>query len=62
MQTKQEIVDHIKQLGERITMPRQAVIQALCESGGHQPTQSIQQYLDAQNIPIPEPTVYRVLQ
>jgi Fur family ferric uptake transcriptional regulator len=43
-------------------MPRLAVIQALCELEGHQTTQSIQQYLESQCIPVPEPTVYRVLQ
>ena len=62
MHTKQDIVEQLKQLGERITMSRLAVIQALCELGGHQTTQSIQQYLETQGIPVPEPTVYRVLQ
>ena len=62
MHTKQDIVEQLKQLGERITMSRLAVIQALCELGGHQTTQSIQQYLESQCIPVPEPTVYRVLQ
>jgi Fur family ferric uptake transcriptional regulator len=62
MHTKQDIVEQLKKLGERITMPRLAVIQALCELGGHQTTQSIQQYLETQGIPVPEPSVYRVLQ
>ena len=62
MHTKQDIVEQLKQLGERITMPRLAVIQALCELGGHQTTQSIELYLETQGIPVPEPTVYRVLQ
>jgi Fur family ferric uptake transcriptional regulator len=62
MHTQQEIVEYLKHLGERITMPRRAVIQALCELGGHQTTQSIEQHLDAQGISVPEPTVYRVLQ
>jgi Fe2+ or Zn2+ uptake regulation protein len=47
MHTKQDIVEQLKQLGERMTMLRLAVIQALCELGGHQTTQSIQQYLDS---------------
>lgn len=62
MHTKQEIVKYLKQTGERITMPRLAVIQALCELGGHQTTQSIEHYLDAQDIAVPEPTIYRILQ
>jgi Fur family ferric uptake transcriptional regulator len=62
MRTKQEVVDHLKQLGERLTMPRLAVIEALCVLGGHQTTQTIQQYLDERGISIQEPTVYRVLQ
>ena len=62
MQTQQDIINHIKHLGERITLPRRAVIQALCESGGHQTLQTVQHYLEAQGTAIPEPTVYRVLQ
>lgn len=62
MVTKQAIVDHLKQSGERITLPRLAVIEALCELGGHQTIQAIQEYLEDQDIHIQEPTIYRVLQ
>jgi Fur family ferric uptake transcriptional regulator len=62
MRTEHELVNYIRQLGERITMPRRAVIQALCDLGGHQTTQNIQIYLETQGDSIQEPTVYRVLQ
>lgn len=62
MRTKQELLDYLKHVGERITMPRLAVIEALYELGGHQTTQTIQQYFDEKGISIQEPTIYRVLQ
>jgi Fur family ferric uptake transcriptional regulator len=62
MHTKQDLVEQLRQLGERMTMPRLAVIQAICELGGHQTTQSIEHYLETQDVSVPEPTVYRVLQ
>ncbi len=62
MKTKQDLLDHLRHTGERITMPRQAVIEALCDLGGHQTTQSIQKHLEETGVCIQEPTVYRVLQ
>jgi Fur family transcriptional regulator, ferric uptake regulator len=62
MRTKEDIVTQIRGQGERITMPRQAVIEALCHLGGHQTMQVIQSYLARQGTDMPESTVYRVLQ
>jgi len=62
MRTKQELLDYLKHMGERITMPRLAVIQAIYELGGHQTTQTIQKHLAENGISIQEPTIYRVLQ
>ena len=62
MLTKEDIVIQIKNRGERMTLPRQAIIEALCHLGGHQTIQAIRSYLAAQDMDIPESTVYRVLQ
>jgi len=59
---KAEILEHIRQTGERITLPRQAVIEALCELEGHQTTQNVQQYLAGKGTVLQEATIYRVLQ
>lgn len=56
------IVSKIKGRGERITMPRLAVIEALCALGGHQTTQNLQHHLAAEGVFIQESSVYRVLQ
>lgn len=62
MHTKEAIVAQIKGQGERMTLPRQAVIEALCYLGGHQTMQALQGHLVEQGIDMPESTVYRVLQ
>lgn len=62
MVSKSEILERIKQAGERITLPRQAIIEALCELEGHQTTQNIQQYLAGKGTDLQEATIYRVLQ
>lgn len=62
MKSKEEILNRLRQTGERITPPREAVIEALCALGNHQTTQSIQQYLHENGIELREATVYRVLQ
>ena len=62
MHTKEAIVAQIKAQGERITLPRQAVIEALCQLGNHQTMQALQSHLAEQGVDMPESTVYRVLQ
>ena len=62
MCTKENIVAQVKEKGERVTMPRRAVIEALCQLGGHQTMQAIQSHLAGQGMMMPESTVYRVLQ
>lgn len=62
MHIKEAIITQIKRQGERITLPRQAVIDALCHLGGHQTMQTLQSHLTEQGVDMPESTVYRVLQ
>lgn len=62
MSTKEAIIAQIKGYGERLTLPRQAVVEALCALDGHQTMQAVQSYLAEQGMVIPEPTVYRILQ
>lgn len=62
MHTKEAIITQIKGQGERMTLPRQAVIDALCHLGGHQTMQTLQSHLIEQGVDMPESTVYRVLQ
>ncbi|NWG16858.1 MAG: transcriptional repressor [Chloroflexi bacterium] len=60
--TKADILERVKRRGERVTLPRLAVIEALCALNSHQTAQSIQQHLAGQQIDLEESTVYRVLQ
>jgi Fur family ferric uptake transcriptional regulator len=62
MLTEEHLLTHIKNQGERMTMPRRAVIEALHHLGGHQTAQAVQQHLAGQDVDIQEPTIYRVLQ
>jgi Fur family ferric uptake transcriptional regulator len=62
MHTKEAIIAQIKGRGERITLPRKAVIEALCDLGGHQTIQNIRHVLEQDGVSMPEPTIYRVLQ
>ncbi|NDJ87126.1 MAG: transcriptional repressor [Chloroflexi bacterium] len=62
MDTKEAIIAQIKGRGERITLPRRAVIETLCNLGGHQTIQNIRHALEREGVSMPEPTIYRVLQ
>jgi len=62
MTAKADIVAKIKSQGERLTLPRQAVVETLCVLGGHQTMQAIQHYLMQEGVEMQESTVYRALQ
>ncbi|MFP4321594.1 MAG: Fur family transcriptional regulator [Anaerolineales bacterium] len=62
MMDAQHIIQDLQAAGERITLPRRAVLDALLSLGGHQTTGSIQAHLAAQGVELAEPTIYRVLQ
>ncbi len=57
-----DIVARIRARGERLTIQRRMVIEALCEHGGHLAVQDVQGHLAAHGSPVSEATVYRILQ
>ena len=56
------ILEQLRQRGERLTIQRRLVIDVLCDSGEHLAVQDIQQRLQQQGTDLNEPTVYRILQ
>jgi Fur family ferric uptake transcriptional regulator len=57
------IIDHIQGRGERITLPRRLVIEALGQSHQHLTISDIQQHIQAyHNHLLSDTTIYRVLQ
>jgi len=60
--TTQEILERLKQQGERLTVPRRLVIDILCEQGDHLTVQDIEHRLQQRNVHLSEATVYRILQ
>ncbi|MEP0764911.1 MAG: transcriptional repressor [Chloroflexota bacterium] len=56
------IVSRLREQGERLTIQRRAVIEALCASGDHLTVQDIQTRLAAQGTALTETTVYRIVQ
>lgn len=62
MTSSETIVEALRQRGERITIQRRWVIEALCAMGGHQTIQAIREHLDGQSAGLNEPTIYRILQ
>lgn len=64
MNTFTQIVEQVREHGERLTPQRRMVIQALCESAEHMTIHDIWQTTHAYDptAPIPEPTIYRIVQ
>jgi Fur family ferric uptake transcriptional regulator len=58
----QDILERLRQHGERLTVPRRLVIEILCERPGHLSVQDIQQHLRERQVDLNEATVYRILQ
>jgi len=56
------ITEHLRAQGERLTIQRRLVIEALCERGEHLTVQAIQARLEGQGYAVTETTVYRILQ
>lgn len=57
-----ELVAQVRARGERMTIQRRLVIDALCEQGAHLAVQDVQQHLAAHGSTVSETTVYRILQ
>ncbi len=57
-----EIFARLRQRGERLTIQRRLVVDALCASGTHMTINDIQAQLNTQGQNLTDPTVYRILQ
>ena len=62
MNSIDNILTKLRDQGERLTIQRRLVIEALCEEGEHLAVQDIQTRLAAREIDLSETTVYRILQ
>ncbi|MBN1681641.1 MAG: transcriptional repressor [Anaerolineae bacterium] len=60
--SKEAVISKLKQRGERLTIQRLLVIDALCTLGGHQTVHDIHQHLHQHSTDLTEPTIYRILQ
>lgn len=58
----EDVVEALRQRGERLTIQRRLVIEALCDDPDHQSVQAIQERLRARGMRLTEPTVYRIVQ
>jgi Fur family ferric uptake transcriptional regulator len=59
-----EVLHALRSRGERVTIQRRLVIEALCEDQGHRTVGDIRAAVSARNpeADLPEPTIYRILQ
>ncbi len=56
------VIASLRQQGERLTIQRRGVIEALCEDGGHLAIDDLQSVLLRRGLDLNEPTIYRILQ
>jgi Fur family ferric uptake transcriptional regulator len=57
-----DLIQRLRERGERLTVQRRLVLEILCEQGDHLTVQDIQRRLQPQGIDLAETTVYRILQ
>lgn len=62
MVSTSNVVARLQARGERLTIQRRMVIDALCAEGAHLAVQDIQQRLGADGCEVSETTVYRIVQ
>ncbi len=62
MNDYERILNHLREQGERLTIQRKLVIEALTDSGAHMTIGAVRQYISTHNQSLTEPTVYRILQ
>ncbi|MBI5958448.1 MAG: transcriptional repressor [Chloroflexi bacterium] len=58
----EEIVNRLREQGERLTLQRRMVLDVLCQEGDHLSVHHVQQQLAEQGRDLTETTIYRVLQ
>ena len=61
-QTYTVLLDRLRNDGERLTLQRKMVLQALCQGCGHRTIGQIGDALHAAGQPLDESTIYRILQ
>lgn len=62
MNTVERILEELRQRGERITIQRRMVIEALCEDYDHLTINDIQKQMQSRGHDLDEATIYRILQ
>lgn len=64
LNTYEHVIQSLRQLGERLTIQRRFVIEALSDSGAHMTIGDVRAYIEERHTEesIPEPTIYRILQ
>jgi Fur family ferric uptake transcriptional regulator len=62
MNCVEQMIEELRQRGERVTIQRRQVIEVLCAYQGHQTVQDIQARLAGQGMALSEPTIYRIVQ
>lgn len=62
MEALDKVLEQIQAQGERLTIQRRLVLEALCCQRGHQTIAQIRERIQANGHDLPEPTIYRILQ
>ncbi len=64
MPSVETVIDQIRARGERVTIQRRLIVEALCAARDHASISDLQRWIDAQHpeSPLPDPTIYRILQ
>jgi Fur family ferric uptake transcriptional regulator len=62
MDSAERILQQLRQRGERITIQRRMVIEALCEDCDHLTINDIQKQMESRGYELDEATIYRILQ
>jgi Fur family ferric uptake transcriptional regulator len=62
MDSAERILQQLRQRGERITIQRRMVIEALCEDCDHLTIHDIQKQMQGRGYELDEATIYRILQ
>jgi Fur family ferric uptake transcriptional regulator len=58
----EHVLAALREQGERLTIQRREVIDALCRDGGHLAIDDLHGALEARGLDLNEPTIYRILQ
>ncbi len=64
MVSVEAVIEQIRERGERVTIQRRLIVEALCAAHDHASISDLQHWIDVQHpdSPLPDPTIYRILQ